>query len=352
LVVIIVEKSISFIWDISVLTILHRHVDLLSILGLLHVQWWVSIVEPCGVRAWETLHGPHSLVLGVKNLWDVGLELFFLGLHILDGEWDDSSAHLYSHSMMSLESQLILEQNDGAELGGIVFNVETILLAFNDGVTSTYTDIVDTHLWFMTSTKFELSLFRSNGKQMDISRSILVERHWLQQDIVSRGLSGNLVCLINNLVNSRSNFESVWIHLFANLALESLPVEWPHILVLSTWWFLLLLSKNPGLEALEMDETHWSLTLAGDNERIGLIILVTPTNSALNLILTSIIKVLGTLDLHSFSQLLLIQLILRHVNIVASEVLDSESNTTQLDCVKFFNFVVIFAALVLQRTSY
>ena len=47
---------------------------------------------------------------------------------------------------MSLESQLVLEQNDGAELGGIVFNVETILLAFNDGVTSTYTDIVDTHL--------------------------------------------------------------------------------------------------------------------------------------------------------------------------------------------------------------
>ena len=42
----------------------------------------------------------------------------------------------------------------------------------------------------------------------------------------------------------------------AKFALKSLPVEGPHILVLSTWWLLLFLGKNPGFEAVEMDQTN------------------------------------------------------------------------------------------------
>ena len=90
-------------------------------------------------------------------------------MHILDGERDHSSAHLHGHGVVSLQSQLVLEQDNRAELGGIVFNVETILLTFDDGVTSGYTDVVDSHLRFVTTTKLELSLLRCDRQEMNVS---------------------------------------------------------------------------------------------------------------------------------------------------------------------------------------
>ena len=53
--------------------------------------------------------------------------------------------------------------------------------------------------------------------------------------------------------------------MLADLALESLPVERSHVLVLSTWWLLLLLSENPGFQALEMDETHRASAFTSDD---------------------------------------------------------------------------------------
>ena len=97
------------------------------------------------------------------------LEFLFLRLDVLDGERYDSSTNLHSHGMMSLKSQLVLQQDDRAELRGVVFDVETILFALDDCVASTDTDIVDTHLTFMTSTKFELTLLGSHSKQVDVS---------------------------------------------------------------------------------------------------------------------------------------------------------------------------------------
>jgi hypothetical protein len=88
---------------------------------------------------------------------------------------------------------------------------------------------------------------------MDVPRGVLVKGHRLKQDIISGGLSGNFVGLIDNLVDCGSDLESVRVHLLADLALESFPVERSNILILSTWWFLLFLSKDPGLKALEMD---------------------------------------------------------------------------------------------------
>ena len=96
--------------------------------------------------------------------------------------------------------------------------------------------------------------------------------------------------------------------MLADLALESLPVERSHILILGTWRLLLLLSKNPGLEALEMDETDGTSAFAGDNQWVGLIVLITPTDSALNLVLRSIVNIFGAFHLHGFSQLLVVEL--------------------------------------------
>lgn len=64
--------------------------------------------------------------------------------------------------MGGLESELVLEENDGSEFRGIVLNVESVRLALDDGMASTNTDIVDSHLRLVTSSKFELALFRGN----------------------------------------------------------------------------------------------------------------------------------------------------------------------------------------------
>ena len=79
-------------------------------------------------------------------------------------------------------------------------------------------------------------------------------------------LSSDFISLIDDFVDGLSNFKSVRIHVFANFAFESLPVERSHILVLSAWWFFLLLCEDPTLQALKMDQTHCSFALASHNK--------------------------------------------------------------------------------------
>lgn len=147
--------------------------------------------------------------------------------------------------MVGLQSELIFQKDDGTELRGVVFNIETILLAFDDSVASTDTNIIDSNLGLMTTSKFKFCLLRSHRQQMDIPRSILVQRHGFEKNVVARSLRRNFIGLINNLVDNWSNLKSVGVHLLTDFALESLPVKTPHILVLGTWWLLLLLGEDP-----------------------------------------------------------------------------------------------------------
>lgn len=64
--------------------------------------------------------------------------------------------------MMSLKPQLVFEENDGSELGSIIFDVETVLLTLDDSVAPAHTNIVDSHLTLMTSSQFEFTLLRSH----------------------------------------------------------------------------------------------------------------------------------------------------------------------------------------------
>ena len=73
-----VQQGVALVWDVTILAVLHRHVDLLSILSLLHVERGVSIVESGVFSAGKTLHWSHCLVLGVKNLRDIGLQFLLL----------------------------------------------------------------------------------------------------------------------------------------------------------------------------------------------------------------------------------------------------------------------------------
>ena len=71
--------------------------------------------------------------------------------------------------MLGLQPELLLQQDDGAELGSIVLDVKTIMFALNDCVTAANTDIVNTYLTLMTSSKLELGLLRRHGQQVNVS---------------------------------------------------------------------------------------------------------------------------------------------------------------------------------------
>lgn len=184
--------------------------------------------------------------------------------------------------MLSLESQLLFQQDDGTELGRVVFDVEPILLALNDSVTPTHADVVDTNLTFMSTPELELWLLWSHSQKMNISRSILVKGHRFQENIVV--VVVHLLREIDNLVDGPLDLEGVGVHLLANLAFETLPIEWANVLVLSVWWFFLFLSKNPILQALEMNQTDGTFAFACNNQWIVWVLLRWPANSALNLI--------------------------------------------------------------------
>ena len=77
----------------------------------------------------------------------------------------------------------------------------------------------------MASTKLELGLLWSNSEQMNISRSVLVKGHRFQKDVIILSLRCYFIYQVDNLIDSSSNFKSVWVHLFADFTLESLPVE-------------------------------------------------------------------------------------------------------------------------------
>lgn len=58
---------------------------------------------------------------------------------------------------------------------------------------------------------------------MNISRSILVNGHGLEQDVVV--IIVQIFGEVDDLVNFRLHFECIWVHRLADLAFKTLPVE-------------------------------------------------------------------------------------------------------------------------------
>lgn len=179
---------------------------------------------------------------------------------------------------------------------------------------------------------------------MDISRVIFVQRHGLEQNIVTLSLRRDVINELQVLVNTVFDLECVWIHLLANFTLEFLPVPRSYIKVLGTWWLLLFLSQDPISQTFEMDETDRTLTFAGDNQGVSFVIIVAPTYSTLNLVsMRVLLNVTKALNFKSLSKLLLIKFGFRHMEFFATEVLNSESHSTKLDSIELLDFVVVFA---------
>ena len=150
-------------------------------------------------------------------------------------------------------------------------------------MTSTYTYIVDSNLTFMSSSKFKFTLLIWNSKQMNISWSVFIKRHRLKQNIIRVSAWCYFINQIYNFVNFLANFECIRIHLFADFALKSLPIERSDILVSCTRRLLLFLSKDPILQALEMNESYWTLAFTGNDKRICVIVFIAPAYSTLYL---------------------------------------------------------------------
>lgn len=225
------------------------------------------------------------------------------------------------------------------------------MFAFDDCVTSANTDVINSYLTLVSSTKFELRLFWSHRQQMNVSRSIFVKRHRLKKNVVVVNI--HLLGEIYYLVYVSTNLEGVWVHLFTNFTFETLPVERAYVLVLSIWWFLLFLCKHPILQALEMNKTYSTFAFTGNNQGIVGIFLAAPTNSALNLVFGSISsKIFNSFNFLGFFKFLVIKFTFTHWDLITLEVFNSKSNSSKLDCIKFLNLVIVFSSLIFERTSY
>ena len=109
----------------------------------------------------------------------------------------------------------------------------------------------------------------------------------------------------------------------------------------------MLLGEHPTLEALEVDKSYRAFALAGNNERVLGSFFRTPTDSTLD-VLQRLVNVLRGADWMCFPKFLLVELLFRHLLLVAAVVLDSESDSSQFNGVKFLNFVVIFAVFIFE----
>ena len=98
-----------------------------------------------------------------------------------------------------------------------------------------------------------------------------------------------------------------------------------------------------------MDKSYRAFAFASHNKRVLGIVLVTPTNSALNLILTLVFAyIFYSPDLQGFTELLLVKFFFGKLNLVASEIINSESNSTQLDGIKFLDSIVVLSLLIFE----
>lgn len=161
--------------------------------------------------------------------------------------------------MVLSEAQGVLEEDDGAEFREVVFNVETVLFAFNYSVAPGDRDIVDANLTFMAATELEFGLLVCYCEHVDVSRCVLIQRHRLQKDVFLIGLG---LIDVDQFEKILALLENVGVALLADLAFEFLPVVRGYIF---TVFLLLALCFDPRLEAFEVNESDRASALAGKN---------------------------------------------------------------------------------------
>ena len=154
----------------------------------------------------------------------------------------------------------------------------------------------------------------------------------------------NVLGNINYLVDRAVDLKGVWIHLFADLALEILPVKAANV---GNGDLLLLLRLQPLLETLEVDEAYRAGALAGHDERILRVGVAAPAEAAMLLLVVRDTTVLQSADTFCLLQLLSVHFGWAGLLAIAAEVFDTETHASDSDGVELLNTVVTFTVLVL-----
>jgi hypothetical protein len=94
----------------------------------------------------------------IENFWDIAFQFVSFRLDVFYCEWNHCSSNLYSHSMVSFKSKFIFKHNNSSKFRCIILNIKSILLALNNSMASAYTDVINSNLTFMSSSKFEFRL--------------------------------------------------------------------------------------------------------------------------------------------------------------------------------------------------
>ena len=92
-----------------------------------------------------------AFVFGIENFIDIAFEFFFFRLHIFNCKRDNGPTDLHSHSMKSLEAQLVLQKYNSSEFTSVVFDIESVRFALYNCMASANTYIVNSNLTFVST---------------------------------------------------------------------------------------------------------------------------------------------------------------------------------------------------------
>lgn len=103
------------------------------------------------------------------------------------------------------------------------------------------------------------------------------------------------------------------------------------------------LRLEPALEAVVVDVANCARALTRENQWVRFILFCAPAESTLNGLLAFFYNISGRPNDVGLLQLLLEEFSRRQVHLLTAEVLYSESDTAQLDCIELLDLVVKLA---------
>ena len=81
----------------------------------------------------------------------ITFEFLFFRLHIFNCKRNNGPTDLHSHSMKSLEAQLVLQKYNSSEFTSVVFDIESVRFTLYNCMASANTYIVNSNLTFVST---------------------------------------------------------------------------------------------------------------------------------------------------------------------------------------------------------
>lgn len=139
----------------------------------------------------------------------------------LDGEGDDGAANLDGGGVVEVEVEGVVGQDERAELGQVVFQLELLQLpvVLYHRVAPRHRDVAHSHVRVVASSDHELNFCLFRHQQVHHPRAVLLEGQRLQQQEVPFFRDWH----VHQLELLPVRLERVRVRLLADLAFELLP---------------------------------------------------------------------------------------------------------------------------------